>query len=57
MASVTSIIGPPLMTNLFAYFTGAEAWVYFPGAAFLTAAVFTVVALLLVVPVYKKWGS
>lgn len=57
MTSVTSIIGPPLMTNLFAYFTGDEAWVYFPGAAFLTAAVFTVVALLLVIPVYKKWGS
>lgn len=57
MTSVTSIIGPPLMTNLFAYFTGAEAWVYFPGAAFLTAAVSTVVALLLVIPVYKKWGS
>lgn len=35
LISLTSIIGPPLMTNLFAYYTGENAPFYFPGAAFL----------------------
>lgn len=35
--SVTSIIGPPLMTGLFGYFSSARAPIYFPGAAFLLA--------------------
>lgn len=38
MMSVTSIIGPPLMTNLFAYFTKPAAGVYFAGAPFLLGA-------------------
>jgi MFS transporter, DHA1 family, tetracycline resistance protein len=39
--SLSSIVGPPLMTQVFAYFSGPAAPVYFPGAAFLTAAVLT----------------
>jgi len=39
--SLSSIVGPPLMTQVFAYFSTASAPVYFPGAAFLTAAVLT----------------
>jgi DHA1 family tetracycline resistance protein-like MFS transporter len=35
LMSATSIIGPPLMTNLFAYFTSPKAPFLFPGAAFL----------------------
>ena len=35
LMSATSIIGPPLMTNLFAYFTSPKAPFIFPGAAFL----------------------
>lgn len=38
LMSATSIVGPPLMTNLFAYFTKKEAPVYFPGAAFFLGA-------------------
>jgi DHA1 family tetracycline resistance protein-like MFS transporter len=38
--SATSIIGPPMMTNLFAYFTGPTAPVYFPGSAFLLGSIF-----------------
>lgn len=38
LMSVTSVIGPPLMNNLFAYFTQKEAPVYFPGAAFFLGA-------------------
>ncbi len=39
LISITSIIGPPLMTNLFSYFTGNSAPFYFPGAAFMAGAV------------------
>jgi len=37
--SVTSIIGPPLMNNLFSCFTGEGAPVEFPGAPFLAGAI------------------
>jgi len=47
LISVTSIVGPPLMTNLFSFFTGANAPFYFPGAAFMAGAFLTVVSLLL----------
>jgi DHA1 family tetracycline resistance protein-like MFS transporter len=35
LVSATSIIGPLVMTNLFAYFTGPQAPFLFPGASFL----------------------
>jgi MFS transporter, DHA1 family, tetracycline resistance protein len=41
MMSAASIIGPPIMNGLFAYFTGPEAPIYFPGAAMLLGAVLT----------------
>jgi DHA1 family tetracycline resistance protein-like MFS transporter len=41
LISVTSIIGPPLMTNIFSYFTSSAAPFYFPGAAFIMGAVLT----------------
>ena len=47
LMSVTSIVGPPLMTNLFAYFTSTRAPVYFPGAAFLAGSIITLLSLLL----------
>jgi DHA1 family tetracycline resistance protein-like MFS transporter len=40
LMSVTTIIGPPMMTNLFAYFTSPGAPIHFSGAAFLLGAVF-----------------
>ncbi|MDF1766879.1 MAG: TCR/Tet family MFS transporter [Gammaproteobacteria bacterium] len=56
MNSVTSIIGPLLMTQLFARYTGAEASFYLPGAPFLAAAVLTVVSLILFVPLVHRFG-
>ncbi|MBO0357936.1 TCR/Tet family MFS transporter [Hymenobacter sp. BT186] len=47
LVSLTAIVGPPLMTNLFSYFTGPSAPVQFPGAPFLTGGVLTVGSLLL----------
>src|SRR6476661_1803411 len=42
LMSATSIIGPPLMTNLFAYFTRPNAPVRFAGAPFLLGALLMV---------------
>lgn len=47
LMSLTSIVGPLMMNNLFAYFTSAEAPVYFPGAAMLLGAVLTLTSALL----------
>lgn len=47
LRSITSIIGPILMTSLFSEFTAKNAPVYFPGAPFLMAGVLVVVAIVL----------
>jgi MFS transporter, DHA1 family, tetracycline resistance protein len=39
--SLSSILGPPLMTQVFGLFSTPTAPVYFPGAAFFAAAVLT----------------
>ncbi len=46
LISVTSIIGPILMTGLFAYFTSSAAPVYFPGAPFMMGAVLTLASVM-----------
>lgn len=53
MMSATTIIGPPLMTNLFAYFTGKSAPVYFPGAPFLLGAAMMLVSTILVYRMFE----
>ncbi|MBN8678808.1 MAG: TCR/Tet family MFS transporter [Chitinophagales bacterium] len=47
LISLTSIIGPLLMTNLFAHFTAPESTVQFPGAPFLMGAALSLVSMLL----------
>ncbi|MEM9389658.1 MAG: TCR/Tet family MFS transporter [Bacteroidota bacterium] len=48
LVSVTSIIGPPLMTSVFYYFTSTNVLqMYLPGAAFFLGAVFSMISLLL----------
>ena len=39
--SLSAILGPPLMTQIFGYFSSGTAWVHFPGAPFVTAAALT----------------
>ena len=39
MMAATGIIGPLMMTSIFAYFTAADAPIYFPGAPFVTGAI------------------
>ena len=41
VASSTFVISPVMMTQIFAYFSGPTAPVYFPGAAFALAGLFT----------------
>lgn len=47
LQSLTSIIGPPLMTNLFYFFTKPDAPVHFAGAPMLLAAVLTLIGAFL----------
>lgn len=54
LMSATAIVGPLLMTNLFAYFTGKHAPVKFPGAPFLAAALLTFTAAWLAVRSFRK---
>lgn len=54
LMSVASIVGPILMTGLFAYFTSKEAPVYFPGAPFMMGALLTVISTIITVSVLKR---
>lgn len=47
LMSVTSIIGPVFMSQLFGYFTGPSAPVYFPGAPMAMGGILTFISLLL----------
>jgi DHA1 family tetracycline resistance protein-like MFS transporter len=44
--SLSAILGPPLMTQVFSYFSSPAAPVHFPGAAFIAAALLTVACAL-----------
>jgi len=54
LMSVTAIIGPPIMSNTFAFFTGPHAPKYLPGAPMLLGAVLTITATLLARASLKK---
>lgn len=54
VVSLTSIISPPLMTGIFAYWTSSRAYFYFPGAAFSLGAFFMGISLIFVYSVLKK---
>ena len=45
LMSLTAIISPVLMTNLFAFFTKPGAPVYFPGAPYMAGAVFVLISI------------
>jgi DHA1 family tetracycline resistance protein-like MFS transporter len=45
--AISAIIGPPLMTNAFAFFSAPAAPVYLPGAPFVLAAGFSVLTLVI----------
>lgn len=45
--SLTAVVGPPMMTWLFAFFTSKEGLIYLPGAPFLFGGVLTGISVLL----------
>lgn len=47
LMSATTIFAPPVMTNLFAYFTNNKAPIYFPGAPFLLSSVLILIGIFL----------
>jgi DHA1 family tetracycline resistance protein-like MFS transporter len=54
LMSATSIIGPPVMTNLFAFFTRPSAPVQFAGAPFLLGSLLMLASTILAYSVLKK---
>ena len=57
LMSATSIIGPLIMTNLFAYFSSAKSPVFFPGAPFIFAAILTIAGIFICSRSLKKYHS
>jgi len=51
--SITSIIGPLVMTQLFAAFTAPSTPIYFPGVSFFAAAVLSALCLFIFIPVVR----
>lgn len=49
LVSITAIIGPLVMTNLFYFFTKEHAPVYFPGSPFMLGAILTVICLIIAI--------
>lgn len=54
LMSVTSIIGPLLMTNLFTWFTGPAATIQFAGAPFLVGAILMMISAFIAINSLKK---
>lgn len=54
LMSLTTIIGPLIMNNLFKYFTTSKAPFYFPGVSFLLGAVFMLLSLVVAFTVFQK---
>jgi DHA1 family tetracycline resistance protein-like MFS transporter len=54
LMSLAAIVGPPLMTGLFAFFTKTNAPVYFPGAPFLLGAFLALASTLIAVWNFKR---
>jgi DHA1 family tetracycline resistance protein-like MFS transporter len=54
LVSLTTIIGPLMMTSIFHRFTTNESKVYFPGAPFLLGAIMMGLAIILTIRSFKK---
>ncbi|RFZ84430.1 MFS transporter [Mucilaginibacter terrenus] len=54
LVSVTTIVGPLMMTSIFHHFTAKSSPYYFPGAPFLLGAVMMAVSILLTIRSFKK---
>ena len=52
--ALTSVIGPPLMTQVFAAFSDKDAALQIPGAPFYLAAVLTGISLVVLVSLFRR---
>lgn len=57
LISLTAIIGPLLMTNLFYYFTQNQSPLYFPGAPFMMGALLTLISIGILTATLRKTGA
>lgn len=57
LMSAAAIIGPLIMTNLFAHFTDSKKGIYFPGAPFILAAFLTTIGLFICLRSLRKYHS
>lgn len=57
LMSATSIVGPPLMTNLFYYFTHDKAPFKFPGAPFFLGFILMAASSLIIMRIFRKKKS
>lgn len=55
LISLSAIIGPPMMTGLFGYFTSQSAPFILPGAAFIAGSILCVISLAGAYWVMRKW--
>jgi|TARA_Y100000310_G_scaffold302039_2_gene339022 DHA1 family tetracycline resistance protein-like MFS transporter len=53
-SGLTAVLGPPLMTGLFSYFSSATSVLYFPGAAFMCAALLTLISIIMLAPLFRR---
>ncbi len=56
LVSLTSIVGPLLMTSLFSFFTAQGAPFYFPGAPFMMGAVLSLLSVFITVGALRKFA-
>jgi len=54
MRSITNALAPLMMTGLFSFYTGPAAPIYFPGASFFAAGLFTITALIVASRVIRR---
>ncbi|MGJ1287043.1 TCR/Tet family MFS transporter [Sphingobacterium spiritivorum] len=54
IVSLTAIFGPPLMSNIFAFFTNHKHSAYFPGAPFMMASVLSLIAVSIAALYFNK---
>src|SRR5690606_38156054 len=52
--SLTAIIGPLIMTNLFSYFSSKDTPIYLPGAPFILAGILALTALTIAARYFKR---
>jgi DHA1 family tetracycline resistance protein-like MFS transporter len=52
--SASAIVGPPIMTGIFFYFTNKDADIIFAGAPFLLAAILMIISTILAYYALRK---